>query len=80
MVLRDFRLSCNNAEVIRSIEEGPWALMDILFRKLELDQVSLDLLSLSMKNLARSCICADLGRQVWFVSPSDVVCTSYEGQ
>jgi hypothetical protein len=31
-------------------------------------------------NLARSCIYANLGRHVWFVSPSDGVCTSYESQ
>ena len=29
-------------------------------------------------NLARSCIYANLGRHVWFVSSPDGVCTSYE--
>jgi hypothetical protein len=28
-------------------------------------------------NLARSCVYADLGRHVWFVSPPDGVYTSY---
>ena len=29
-------------------------------------------------NLARSCMYANLGRHVWFVSLPDGVCTSYE--
>jgi hypothetical protein len=29
-------------------------------------------------NLSRSCIYANLGRHVWFVSPSNGVSTSYE--
>ena len=49
LVLRDFRLSCDNAEVIRTFEKGPWALMDILFRKLELDHAISISLILFMK-------------------------------
>lgn len=76
MVLRDFRLSCANAGVVRSICDGSMGsyghvVQDIRARSRELRFVEFvhecRQLNVDAHNLARSCIYAELEKHVCFV-------------
>ena len=83
LVLRDFRLSCDNAEVIRSIREGTMGsyghiVQEIRARSREFNFV--DFVHEGRQSnfdahvLARSSVYDELGRYVWFVSPPNGIC------
>ena len=89
MVLRDFRLSCDNAEVIRSIREGTMGSYGHIVQEIRARSRDFNFIDFVHEGrqsnfdahvLARSSVYNELGRHVWFVSPPNGVCTSYEAQ
>jgi ribonuclease HI len=87
LVLRDFRLACDNVGVIRSIQEGSMGLYGHVVQEIRARSREFNFVdfvhegrqsNVDAHNLARSSIYADYGRHVWFISPPDGVCTSYE--
>jgi hypothetical protein len=82
-------LACDNAGVVASIREGSMGSYGHVVQETRARSSEFRFIefvhegrqsNVNAHNLSRSCIYADLGRHVWFVSPSDGVCTSYEGQ
>jgi ribonuclease HI len=89
LVLRDFRLACDNVGVIRSIKEGSMGTYGHVVQEIRARSNDFSLVDFvherrqsntDAHNLARSCVYAELGRHVWLLSPPDGVCTSHETQ
>jgi hypothetical protein len=88
-VLRDFRLSCDNAGVIRSIQEGIMGSCGHIVQEIRARSRKFNFVEFVHEGrqsnfdahvLARSSVYDDLDRHIWFVSPPNDVCTSYEAQ
>ena len=87
LLLQDFRVACDNAGVVASIREGSMGSYRHIVQEIRVRSNDFRFVefihegrrsNVDAHNLARSCIYANLGRHVWFVSPPDGVCTSYE--
>ena len=80
-------MACDNAGVVASIREGSMGSYGHIVREIRArlnDFRFIEFIhegrrsNVDAHNLARSCIYANLGRHVWFVSPPDGVSTFYE--
>jgi hypothetical protein len=87
LLLHDFRVACDNAGVVASIREGSMGFYGHIVQEIRARSNDFSFVefvhkgrrsNVDVHNLAKSCIYAQLGRHVWFVSPPNVVCTSYE--
>ena len=77
LVLRDFRLSCDNTGVIRSIREGSMGSYGYIVKEIRARLREFNFVEFVHEGrqsnfeahvLARSSVCEELSRQVWFVS------------
>ena len=87
LLLQDFRVACDNAGVVASIREGSMGSYGHIVQEIRARSNDFRIVefihegrrsNVDAHNLARSCIYANLGRHVWFVSPPDGVSTFYE--
>jgi hypothetical protein len=87
LLLQNFRVACNNAGVVASIHEGRMSSYGHIVEEIRARSNDFSFVEFvherrrsnaDAHNLARSCIYAQLGRHLWFVSPPVGVCTSYE--
>jgi len=83
LLLQDFRVACDNAGVVASIREGSMCSYGHIVHEIRARSNDFRIVefihegrrsNVDAHNLARSCIYANLGRHVWFVSPPDDVC------
>jgi len=89
LVLRDFRLSCDNTGVIRSIREGSMGSYGHIVKEIRARLREFNFVEFVHEGrqsnfdahvLARSSVYDELGRHVWFISLPNGVCTPYEAQ
>ncbi|TVU13714.1 hypothetical protein EJB05_37134, partial [Eragrostis curvula] len=87
LIMEQFRLACDGANVMKSIKEagmGPYGHIVQEIRARARYFVKVDFVyenrasNVDAHNLARSCISAALGRHVWSLSPADGVCKTYD--
>jgi hypothetical protein len=83
LLLQDFKLACDNAGVVASIREVSMGSYGHVVQETRARLSEFRFVKFVHEGLwilVRSCIYADLGRHVWFVSLLDDVYTFYEDQ